>query len=62
MDWLKQHADTIAIVITFLTCFWHLNEKISALEKDMTIVKTVLIMQKIMPVELCVNNEIGEKK
>jgi len=52
MDWLKQHADTIAIIATFVGCFWNLNTKINEIEKDVTIIKTVLVMKNIMPTEL----------
>ncbi len=56
MNWFKQHADTIAILGTFAMCFWTLNEKVntgfSSLEKDITIIKTVLVMKNIVPHEL----------
>jgi len=52
MDWFKQHADTIAIITTFIACFWNLNTKINDIEKDVTIIKTVLVMKNIMPSEL----------
>lgn len=52
MEWFKKHADTLVILITFVSCFWTLNEKISCLEKDVTIIKTVLVMKNIMPLEL----------
>lgn len=53
MDWFKQHADTVAIITTFILCFWHLNERITTLEKDVAIIKTVLIMRNLMPEQLC---------
>lgn len=53
MNWFKQHADTIAILSTFALCFWNINEKMNdkfnAIEKDLAIVKTVLMMKGIMP-------------
>jgi hypothetical protein len=56
MDWFKKHADTIVILGSFALCFWTMNEKINerfnALEKDLAIIKTVLIMKNIMPAEL----------
>lgn len=56
MDWFKQHADTIAILGTFALCFWNMNEKmndrLTAIEKDVAIIKTVLIMKQIMPCEM----------
>lgn len=60
MDWFKKHADTIAILTSFALCFWHLNEKINTIEKDVTIIKTVLILKNIMPTELAVK-DTGEK-
>jgi hypothetical protein len=61
MEWFKQHADTIVIVTSFVLCFWHLNERITSIEKDVAIIKTVLVMKQIMPNELCKNVE-QEKK
>ena len=59
MEWFKRHADTLVILGSFALCFWNMNEKFnekfSALDKDIAIIKTVLIMQKIMPAELAVN-------
>lgn len=53
MEWFKSHADTLVILSSFALCFWTLNEKINVIEKDMAIIKTVLIMKNIMPNELC---------
>ena len=56
MDWFKKHGDTIIIIGTFALCFWNMNEKMNdrfnTIDKDMAIVKTVLIMKGIMPAEL----------
>ena len=56
MDWFKKHADTIVILGSFALCFWNMNEKFNdrfnSLEKDLTIIKTVLIMKNIMPPEM----------
>lgn len=62
LSWLKKHADTIVILGVFASAFWNLNEKISAIEKDMAIVKTVLIMKNIMPTDLCKVAQPEEKK
>lgn len=55
MNWFKEHADTIVILSSFALCFWNMNEKMNtnfaALEKDVAIIKTVLIMKQIMPCE-----------
>lgn len=63
MDWFKKHADTIVILGSFALCFWTLNEKMNdgfksidgrfnQIEKDVTMIKTVLIIKNIIPVEL----------
>lgn len=57
MDWFKQHADTLAILSMFAICFWHLNEKINVVEKDIAIIKTVLVMKQILPCELAQHKE-----
>jgi hypothetical protein len=60
--WLKKHADTLVILGAFALAFWTLNEKMNdrfnALEKDVAIIKTVLIMKNIIPPELA--NKEGE--
>ena len=58
MEWLKKHADTLAILGTFAICFWTLNEKINTIDKDLTVIKTVLLMKEIMPSHLA--NKIEE--
>lgn len=54
--WLKKHADTLVILGAFALAFWTLNEKMNdrfnVLEKDVAIIKTVLIMKNIIPPEL----------
>lgn len=52
MEWFKQHADTIAIIAVFAGCFWTLNEKINSIDKDLAVIKAVLVMKNIMPVEI----------
>jgi hypothetical protein len=61
MEWFKQHADTLVILSSFALCFWHLNEKINSLDKEVSkelaIIKTVLLIKNIMPSELANKNE-----
>lgn len=63
MEWFKQHADTIVILGSFALCFWNMNEKMNQkfnefdkqfaeVHQELAIMKTVLIMNKIMPAEL----------
>lgn len=52
MDWFKKHGDTIAIISTIIGSLVWMNGKFNDIEKDMAIMKTVLIMKDIMPKEL----------
>ena len=61
-SWFKKHADTIAILGAFVLCFWTLNEKITVIEKDVAVIKTVMMMNNIMPKELCKNFQEENKK
>ncbi len=67
MPWFKKHADTIAILVAFAggLNWMHnqiglLNNRMTVLEKDMAVIKAVLILQKTLPAELakaeCENN------
>lgn len=62
-NWFKKHSDTMAILGMFAFGFWTLNEKmdakfetlshqISAVEKDVAVIKTVMVMKNIYPTEL----------
>ena len=62
ISWFNKHADTLVILGSFAVAFWTLNEKISSIEKDLAIVKTVLIMKNIMPQEVCKNIEAKEQQ
>lgn len=63
MDNVKKHVDTIfimiSIVASILSSMLWMNGKFNDLEKDLAIVKTVLVMQKIMPGELAV--KVGDE-
>ena len=52
MDWVKKHVDTVIILSAFASAMLWMNGKFNTLEKDITVIKTVLIMKNIMPVEL----------
>lgn len=56
MEWFKKHVDTVIILGSFALCFWNMNEKFNEkftiLERDITVIKTVLLMKNIMPAEL----------
>lgn len=52
MDILKKHVDTVFILGGILgACLW-MNGKFNSIEKDIAIVKAVLVIHKIMPPEL----------
>jgi len=59
MDWLKKHVDTVVVLGALISCMLWINGKFNAIdkrfseiEKECAIMKTVMIMSKIMPVEL----------
>jgi len=52
MDTLKKHVDTVIILTAFAGAMLWINGKFNDLEKDMAIIKTVLVMKNVMPVEL----------
>jgi hypothetical protein len=61
MDWMKKHVDTVIILTAFGSAILWMNGRFNELEKELTIVKTVLIMKNIMPVELAQAKEIEMK-
>lgn len=52
MDWFKKHVDTIAVLSAIFASFLWMNSKFNEFEKDITIIKTILIVKNIMPSEL----------
>jgi len=59
MEWIKKHVDTVVILGGILSSVIWMNEKFSDMEKDIgslktdiAVMKTVLIMHKIMPPEM----------
>jgi hypothetical protein len=59
MDLLKKHADTCVILAGVIGSFLWMNgsindvkKEVAHLQKDVAIVKTVLLMKNIMPPEL----------
>jgi magnesium-transporting ATPase (P-type) len=53
MDWIKKHVDTVIMLSAFASAMLWMNGKFNEIEKDITIIKTVLIMKNIIPAELC---------
>lgn len=57
MDWFKKHTDTVIILGGILAAVIWMNGKFNQLEKDIAIMRTVLIMNKLMPAELASNHK-----
>ena len=49
---VKKHIDTITIVSSIIISMLWMNGKFNELEKEVSVVKTILIMKNIMPPEL----------
>ena len=61
MEWFKKHVDTVVVLGGILTATLWMTSKMNDVEKDITIIKTVLIMKNIMPVELVKNDDLFGK-
>lgn len=69
-SWFKEHADTIAIITILLAGFYwadgkfdKVNDRLVSVEKDVTAIKTIMIMKNFMPQEMCkVDAKETEKK
>lgn len=53
---IREYAETISICLTIVasilgSCLW-INSKFTEIEKDIAIIKTVLVMKQILPAEL----------
>lgn len=68
MEWIKKHVDTVIILGGILSSVFWMNGKFSevdarlaGIDKDIAVIKTVLIMKNIMPSDLCSNHaQTGE--
>lgn len=60
MELMKKHVDTIIILGAFASAMLWMNGKFNEIEKDMAVVKAVLVMKNIMPMELAHHDQ--EKK
>lgn len=57
MELFKKHIDTIIIMGGILSSFMWMNNKLNHLEKEIAIIKTVLIIKEIMPKQLAYQND-----
>ena len=55
-----RHMDTLIIVSSILGAVMWNNMKFNELEKDVAIIKTVLVMKNIYPQELVIKQKIEE--
>jgi len=62
MEWFKKHTDTVIILSAFAASVFWMNGKFSEvdnrftqLEKEIAVIKAVMVMKNIMPSELCKN-------
>jgi hypothetical protein len=56
-DWIKRHADTMVIIIAVVGAAMWMNNSIKDIQKDVAIMKTVLILKGIMPPSLATNDK-----
>jgi len=59
-NWLTKHVDTIVILGAILSSMLWINGKFNDIEKDVVMIKTVLILKNIMPSELAKKEVIEE--
>jgi hypothetical protein len=52
MDRFKKHVDTVIILGGILTSLIWVNNKFNNLEKDVAVIKAVMILKNILPQEL----------
>lgn len=57
MDWTHRYGSVLAIMAALAGGFLWMNSKFNAIEKDVAIIKTVMIMKEIMPRELAVETK-----
>lgn len=69
MEWLKKHADTVVVIGSLLGAVTWMNSRfneieyrLSNIEKEVAVIKAVMVMKGIMPSELASNHPKEEKK
>lgn len=67
MEWFKQHVDAVIVIGAILTLVLWMNTRFNELEKNLSemnkeiaIIKTVLVMKNVMPIELGNRKEENE--
>jgi len=66
---MKKHVDTVIVLGGILgSVMWmnhqfsNIDKQLGNLEKDLAVMKAVLIVREVMPKELALNTEIGHGK
>lgn len=52
MEWFRKHTDTVIILGAFAGAVLWMNGKFNDMEKDLAVIKTVLVLKNIMPSDL----------
>ena len=52
MELFKKHVDAIIVLSGLLGSLVWMNAKFNKIEKDLAVIKTVLVMKNILPAEL----------
>lgn len=48
-EWIDQHSDTLIVVGLLLAGFYTMYEKITTLDRRITVIETVMIMEGKLP-------------
>jgi type IV secretory pathway VirB2 component (pilin) len=52
MNWFKQHTDSLATISIIIACLMWMNSKLNEIQRDLTVIKTVMIMKGIANSEM----------
>ncbi len=52
MEWMKKHTDAIMVIGAIIGSMLWMNGKFNEIEKDIAVIKAVLVMKQILPAEL----------
>ena len=53
-EWFEKHSDVVIVLTAIIGSMMWMNGKFNQIEKDMAVIKTVLVMKEILPKELAV--------
>ncbi len=54
MEWFRKHTDAVMVISTIFCSMIWMNGKFNDIEKDVAVIKAVLIIKGIMPHEIAV--------